>query len=367
MSNRSKDNIEDLFRRIFRKEKKGRKGTGWDVPPDEVWAQIEQELVKTKKSEQPYLYWRWLGVGTCLLLLLSLTQLYLSNQKMQVLSNRLERSEESLKHIQQEINDLKNGQVSKKKDPEQSIFITSPPKKSKFDSIQEANEEAQKIIENHSLVVSPNKTRTSPKKPNQTKDQFSVSISTSPLNLTKQTTIPSGKAAVFNNISIEDSFNKSLGVPLVQTQVITHSHSEQSMALAVPTLVVNPSEIFSNTRHKDSIDLLIAPIQSVVKKKPSFYVATMYAPIWSTNQIKGIPTRRSSLLPNREVQVSAFTTGLDMGFVLPNNWTIESGVRFTSINKQVRHTRNFLYFDLKERLAANGNFESDLNLSLIHI
>ena len=110
-------------------------------------------------------------------------------------------------------------------------------------------------------------------------------------------------------------------------------------------------------------DLSSPPIQPVLNKKPSFYIAAMFSPIWTSSKTIGTPKRPADL-PKKEVQESAFTSGVDIGLNLPNNWSIESGFHITSVNKRIQHTRNVNYTDLEERRVDNDNFESEVDLTL---
>ena len=360
MSNRYKDKLEDLFSRIFNKDKKGKKGSGWDTPPLDLWDQIEQELVKDKQPERPFLYW-WMGIAAAmlLLLLLNLSQLYQSNQQLKTLSSRLENSEHSLKDIQQEVKELKSKHADKRPTTKTSN-VRDNRKPSDLESVKGAKKSPK--VKSNSQAPIGNSTDVILNKIEDNKNQFAYSNTSTTLKLEGSTDIPFGTTAANNKTVNTETPNKVIS-SLISNQEEVVSHQEQPVTEKVSSLSFSTLDLPVHSISADLANLSSLPIQPVINKKPSFYVAAMFSPIWTSSKTIGTPKRPADL-PKKEVQESAFTSGVDIGLNLPNNWSIESGFHITSVNKRIQHTRNFNFAELEERRVDNDNFESEVDLTL---
>ena len=108
----------------------------------------------------------------------------------------------------------------------------------------------------------------------------------------------------------------------------------------------------------------IFPLVPKLQKRPRFYVAVDYAPISTTAKDKGIKLDKHEFIPRRETQQSAFTTGLQFGIKWHKGWSLETGLRYASINKLIQHNRTIPYQFLQERLNNSGEYESNISLQL---
>ena len=58
-----KDNLENLFGKMFNDTEEVGEGTGWDMPPADVWDHIQMGLQEEKKPKRIVGYWWWIGTA----------------------------------------------------------------------------------------------------------------------------------------------------------------------------------------------------------------------------------------------------------------------------------------------------------------
>jgi len=112
------------------------------------------------------------------------------------------------------------------------------------------------------------------------------------------------------------------------------------------------------------IDWTGLPVVPVLKKQPQFYLSADYAPVLNTVRSKGFQFGGNEFFPRREVQETAYNTGLQVGMKWGKGWSMETGLRYNSVRKSINHNKVITYKKLQEKLNNNGDYVSTVNLQL---
>ncbi len=334
-----KDKLEDLFGGLFNDSRKIQQPAGWNVPSEDVWDNIQKELAPEKKRERKFVYWQWVAVAASVLLLLCVFQLYQSNQQIQGLSKQLAENDQAVQKIQADLQAL-NEQKTKRKEQ-----INAP-----------------------------------------IKETLNSSINTNITNSITETTAFNNVNAAFKSFDAKfvspSSPNKALGeatfesgialVSVDKQKKVNRQNSDSNESLSkkeIPLNTVSLLEKLPISIHQLGIDNRTInwknlPLIPKLKKRLRFYLAADYAPILTTVKDKGAKLDQHEFFPRRETQETAFTTGLQFGLKWSKGWSLETGLRYSSINKRIQHNRIIPYQSLQERLNNSGEYESNLNLQL---
>ena len=356
-----KDNLENLFGKIFHNTEEVGEGTGWDTPPEDVWDNIQMGLQEEKKPKRIVGYWWWIGTAASFLLLISVFQFY-QYKKIQELSNQLDLKEKVENTMQSDLEGFtyqkeqkekliiaKNNQVnaatglSAEKEGVPSIRRTP--------SLKELSTTIAKI-EKTPIVNQFN--NFSPEKRIVTSNR-SQSVDEIPTRNQGNTVTHLGKKELGNKT--KDLQNQELAINIPNKIAADKNIGDVSIS-NLPTLF-NLLEINNKV-----IPPTIHSIVPTIKNNPSFYLAADYAPYWEENKIQGGRFGGVSLFSGLENQESSFTAGLQFGLNLGKGWIIETGVRYTNSNKSAQHTGSIPYQLLEEKLSNQGIYESTLNLQL---
>ena len=122
-------------------------------------------------------------------------------------------------------------------------------------------------------------------------------------------------------------------------------------------VAINKLEI--KNRKIDWSNLAIVP---VLKKRPQFYLSADYAPVWKTVKNRGFQFGRNEFFPRKEVQETAYNTGLQVGLKWGKGWSVETGLRYNAVKASIRHNKVVTYEQMQEKLNSNGDYESVVNM-----
>ncbi|MEM6318359.1 MAG: hypothetical protein AAF960_11860 [Bacteroidota bacterium] len=314
--NRSKDNLEDLFRQSFNDAEKVNQADGWNVPSVDVWENIEDNLKEDKEDRKIVIWWPMIGIAASVLLVISGGQWWLYRQKIKGLADQLELNEKVVQEIQSDIKALN----TLPKLPISPSFILKSDTKGKKTSTE--LKMAETVVNNFPNL---------PKKGN-----FSSTHST-----VEHSSLLPTQSSIFNPtfekkapIDVEKSKPSIEQIPLL---------TKTNRSLAIP-----PRNL--------SIPTFPLPAPD---KSANLYLAADLAPIWTgLRRVGDIPPSFQDFFAKNELQESSYTTGLKMGLGWGKGWSLETGIRYTNVQKRINHSQQILFSNLVEELRPNGDYTS---------
>ncbi len=339
-----KDKLEDLFRNYFNDSEKVNQPDGWNVPSEGVWDNIEKELAKGKKPEREFLYWQWVAAAASILLLLSLFQVYQSNLQIKNLSKKIVINDQAVQKIQADLQALNEERAQKNKPTvvliEESNNINNTKKSNRANYNDNIPEEITVFNDDTSINNLLNSKFVIPTSPDEKLGEVTSVVDTTLLPL---------------NETVNNNVYKDLNILSLQKEIPLNNsiHLEKLQSLTNQLDIAN--------RNINSLNL---PISPVLKKRPRIYLAADYSPVQTTIKRKGLQSSKNDFFPKRETQETAYSTGLQFGIKLDKGWSFETGIRYSSIEKSIRHNRIIPYQVLQERLNGNGDYESIVKLQL---
>lgn len=345
----NKNKLEDLFRSYFNNAEKVNRPAGWNQPPEEVWSGIQEGLAIEREAQRKFLFWKWLAVAASLLLLLSVFQLYKSNQQIQGLATQLAKNKEVVQKIQSDLKVLTeenieegfenfqviDNQIVKHINDKEKLNVTSVPFKTKTTK--------EKTVFNNVNVVSAtfNSKHVASNVPNNQLGAFHAASDVKLTNLEGQKSTIKQNTEMLNPLSKQER--------TVQTVSILDKKGGSIDKLAIANQKI------------DWTNLSIVP---VLNKQPHFYLSVDYAPVLNTVKSKGFQLGRNEYFPRKEVQETAYNTGIQVGMTWGKGWSVETGLRYNSVKKSISHNRVITYDKLAEKLNNNGDYESRVNFQL---
>lgn len=341
----SKDNLEDLFRNLFNDSQKIHEPEGWNMPSEDDWDSIQKGLSKEKKEEKKFLYWDWIAIAASVLFLLSVFQLYQSNQKIERLSDKIIENDKTVQKIQSDLLALNKQQEIKPADSNSEPLHNPTYNHKGLNLSTVSNKEddlKEKTVFNN---VNAAKNSLISKFVNQTSSNKKLegAILKTDINL----------VAIDNKD--HRSHKKELNVSLQPKEKRLNTFS---ILDKLPTSI---AQLESKDR---SINWTKSTITPIIKKRPKWYVAASYATVLTTVKDKGPKLDKNEFFPRQETQKTAYSTGLQFGIKLDKGWSIETGLHLFSIKKSMQHNRIIPYDFLQERLNNNGEYESKVNFEL---
>lgn len=351
-----KDNLENLFGKMFNDTEEVGQGTGWDMPPADVWDNIQMGLQEEKEPKRIVGYWWWIGTAASFLLLISAFQFY-QYKKIQELSSQLVLKEKAVNTMQSDL----------------EVLIYQKEQKEKL------------IIENNQVNAD---TRLSEEKEGVPSIRRTPSLKELSANIAarEKTSI----ANKFNNFPPEKqvfSANSSSSIDEIPTRnqvnnVATLGEKKlgnktkdlqrQELIITIPNKIAADKNIgdVSLSKLPTLFNLLtikekvIHPIIPIIKKNPSFYLAVDYAPYWEERKVKGRRFGQASPFFVSESQKKSFTAGLQFGVKLGKGWIVETGFRYLNSKASAQHVGKIPYPNLEETLNNQGTYESTFNVQL---
>ncbi len=353
-----KDNLENLFGKMFNNTEEVVEGTGWDMPPADVWDKIQMGLKEEKEPERIVGYWWWIGTAASFLLLISAFQCY-QYKRIQELSNQLVLKEKAVDTIQSDLEDL-----IYQKEQKEKLAIA---KNNQVNAVTRLSEEKEGVpsirrapsLKEFSANITAIEKSTIANQFNNfppEKQAFSANSSSA----------IDGKAARnqvnnLNYVEVEELTNKSKDLQNQELLINIPNKIAADKTIADVSLSKLPTLSNLLTIKEKVIHPTINPI---IKNNPSFYLAVDYAPYWEERKIKGGRFSEKSPFFVSESQKKSFTTGLQFGVKLGKGWIVETGFRYDNSKVSAQHTGKIPYPFLEEKLNNQGRYESTLNLQL---
>lgn len=355
------DKLENLFGELFNNPDKVGKKDGWNVPSADVWNNIQAGLQGEKKPRRIVGYWHWVAAAASFLLLISLFQLYQYNQKINQLSNQLEINGKAVDIIKSDLEALTYQEEKK----EQSILENNAPNPDT--KMKEKKEGVPTMIKPPSLKDSSNKIAATKKTKiinkatnyliEKQQSKFNPPLFSDEIHSRNQ----EQDAPNLANKSLENK-SENLQKNEIPINAATKIGEEKNI---VDISISNLPTLLNLLKIKDKvINPTFNPVSAIIKNKPSFYLATDYAPIWEVGKVQSGRFGGMGPFSGSEQQERSFTTGLQFGVHLGKGWIVETGLRYTNSNKSAQHTGSIPYRFLTEELNNQGTYESTLNLQL---
>ena len=355
------DNLENLFGKLFNDAEEVVEGMGWDMPPDDVWDEIQMGLQEEKEPKRIIGYWWWIGTAASFLLLISAFQCY-QYKKIQELTHQLDLKEKAVNTIQLDLEDL-----IYQKEQKEKLTIVKNNQVNAATGLSAEKEGVPSIRRTPYLKELSNKIKEIEKTP------IANRFNNFPPEKRKAT---SNRSKSIDEILARSQVNKVAHLGEKELGNKTKDLQNQELAINIPNKIEadknivdvsisNLPTLFNLLEIKDKvIPPTIPSIVPTIKNNPSFYLAVDYAPYWEENKIQGGRFGGVSLFSGLESQERGFTTGLQFGLNLSKGWIMETGLRYTNSNKSAQHTGSIPYQFLEERLSNQGIYESTLNLQL---
>ena len=171
-----------------------------------------------------------------------------------------------------------------------------------------------------------------------------------------------------NNLE-EVPFEELLSTTTQQPTEKIQNHTFNNAPLQKATALVTISSVKPLTKAINPLELTVAPINwdktaitPILKKQPKYYIAANYAPVWNVAKNKGFQFGKNEFFPRGEAQKTAYNVGLQFGIRWHKGWSLETGLRYNSVNRLIRLNKKIAYDLLQERLNRNGDYESKVNL-----
>ena len=356
-----KDNLENLFGKMFNNTEEVVEGTGWDMPPADVWDKIQMGLKEEKEPKRIIGYWWWIGTAASFLLVISAFQCY-QYKRIQELTNQVNLKEKVVNTMQSDLEDL-----IYQKEQKEKLTIAKNNQVNAVTKLSEEKEGVPPIRRTPSLkelstnIAAIEKTRIANQFNNFPPEK--QAFSANPSSFVDE--IPTRNQAINSTyLEGEELTNKTKDLQRQELLINIPNKIEIDKNIA-DVSISNLPTLFNLLKIRDKvIPPTIHSIVPTIKNNPSFYLAVDYAPYWEKNKIQGGRFGGVSLFSGLESQERSFTTGLQFGVKLGKGWIIETGVRYTNSNKSTQYTRSIPYQFLEERLSNQGIYESTLNLQL---
>ena len=290
-----------------------------------------------------FLYWHWVAAAASILLILSIFQLYQSNQQIEALSNQLIDNKQAVQKIQA---DLQVFMEAKEQEHQDKTLLTEP----------------TELTKNYQKKRSPSSYK------HQSKIIKETTVFNNVSNVDNSTY---SKLATSSKSNLEEVLFEE---PLISTttQQLTEkiqNNNFNNAPLQKVTALVTLSSVKPLTKAINPLELTVAPINwgktaitPILKKQPKYYIAADYAPVWNVAKNKGFQFGKDEFFPRRETQKTAYNVGLQFGIRWNKGWSLETGLRYNSVNRLIRLNKKIAYDLLRERLNRNGNYESEVNL-----
>ncbi|MFT5164999.1 MAG: opacity protein-like surface antigen [Saprospiraceae bacterium] len=406
-----KDNIEDFFKDAFDEQSDLPAADGWDVPSEQVWEKVEEAIHPVDGTDKGIIWWKYGGIGVLALILMIAGVFYFS-------SNKKEKGEQEITPVEDRV----LNQKSDKGLTNPSLVEQNTSKKQSIDSENEnLNSNKEPIIKKEdknsaaslnndkkeSLEKSPKAENAKPKEstsnakkellaPNDLTDKAAIPLEKnnplknnpekgdkgiSPNKGKESQTAPSKPATkqkdIANTLENKKSSSPSDLIRGKDKKISAANNKDSTNANSVIAFeVLEPiptkgllAEVQSTS--PDTLPLLQTPFTDLenkpedTKSSRGFYAGISFAPTYTDRQIKitGNPVIPRGLKKNEMGHLS-YSVGLNLGYKLSNNWSIESGFNYSRLILQHNGRKQVRYSAIGEQMNNRGEFEREYNFDL---
>jgi opacity protein-like surface antigen len=382
-----KDNLEDFFKDTFDEQSDLSGLDDWDVPSDGVWEKVEKAINKDDRSDKGIIWWRYWGIGALGLILLITSILYYYIDRKENGKEKITRTEDSLLNqksdkdaTNQSLIDQNNStkKTNNQQDENLPSFLNNDKKTSSEKTPKVENPTSKDNISNknnntHSIPSEKNKPQNKKLEdkiitPSPNNDKDSETTNSKPIKKQKEIAVSQEhKKAAAGNDLIEHE-NNSLTASTDQDSTITNSVVTFEVLQLIPTKVLL---VETQSTTPDTMELMRTPFTDLEDKPESkktakgFYAGAFFAPTYTDRQIKitGNPVIPRVLKENEMGQFS-YAVGLNLGYKLSKNWSIESGFNYSNLTLQHNRRKQVRYTALGEQMNSRGEFEREYNFDI---
>lgn len=353
--NAHKDQLEELFGRLFNDESAISQAQGWNNPNETMWEGIEADLEEEPQKKRRLVYWPWL-VGIASLLIW--WQGYSYHQKIKQLNLELEEQKQA-------VIELRNGMETRTMPIQKHSTALNH---QQYDTLKQHN--STRKTDSRNVLI---KSVTTPSTLNQSNTR---SFQGSP-----QATIEHESPYKSDKVNLSPTF--SIKRRTEEKKLMSLIDQKEERKEIPPTFVKEPN---LNTSKKllDTKDLafletknlrqlapksrdlnqlpIISPI--AVSSKNNFYGSVIFSPTWNKIRLEGHESVVTPFLPSMEHQDKAYAAGLSLGYKKNDKWIAEIGVKYNYSVFSINHARQIPFQILQEQVNQEGNFESVYVLQL---
>ncbi len=407
-----KDNLEDFFKDSFEEQSDSPSPDGWDIPSDQVWDKINTSINSDDSNNERLGFWRYLNRGLILVFLLiigtGLISYFAYNQKDVTDYNAKPTEDRVLNNKHEENNTILSVQEQDNSKQQFSDLSTETQSDNKKTTLEKGNNhtELNNASPKINKVKHPNSNNPSlsnsklPQTSDDKKDRTPPSLNeqnssgnnnskkikelrTPNDSNTPEVTLPisSSKPKDIAILTENDSPNSSNVSSEDKGKGLTSSSDVHSMT----STSLNDIELLKPISIKQSIakvhsaspdtmtlsqlpffDLKQGQKNPPLEKAKGFYAGISLAPIYTSRKINihGNPVIPRVLNQAEEGKLS-FSTGLNFGYKISNNWSIESGFSYSKFVLQHNRRKQVRYTSIGEQEVTPGRFQGtyDFNFS----
>ena len=358
------DDLEAFFRKKMEEQKAAPSSDGWDEPDDLVWDNVEKAIAPVKEERRFFLGKVLYPAAASLLLLVAFYAAFSTNQKVKSLSQEIEIQDQKIKELEGVVNS-------------QSTI--------ELESVADKSVGVDKGMTAEESIVGLGSNGNGNKIDKGSRKAFLLNSNTGGVaninNLNDSEESEAFAEVVLNEKEEEDSFLqlKQERVLLLDKEI--NSYTDQSIDERESTIVTNDfllseSELLKSKPVLFPAGVMETPIVSVTSeilkndaRKKGWYASVFVSPTHNGIHVakipNGMPRRHSrDLLNKREGGKFTLDYGGLIGYMLNENWSLETGLSLKKRTFDVEHKAEVYHRGANERMNSNGDFENEYQADL---
>lgn len=354
--NAHKDELEELFGRLFNDESAISQAQGWNNPDETMWEGIEADLEEEPQKKRRLVYWPWLvGIASILIW----WQGYSYHQKIKQLNLELEEQKQAVIELR---NGMETGALPTQKYPTESNH-------QQYDTLKQHN--STRKTDSLNVLI---KSVTTPSTLNQSNTR---NFQGSPQAINEhESPYKSDKVNLSPIFSIKNSKKEKKPIGLIDHKVEPQERPQtfvKEPALNTSKKLLDTKDLaFLETRNLELLTQtkrglnqlpIISPVAAALPEN-KFYGSVIFSPTWNSIRLEGNESVVTPFLPSMEHQDKAYAVGLSLGYKKNDKWIAEIGVKYNYSVFSINHARQIPFQILQEQLNQEGNFESVYILQL---
>lgn len=372
-----KDDFEDLFRDSFEKQDGQPAKDAWDMPSDLVWDKIDQALPEEDEPEK-IVYWIRYGRSGALILLLLLmslgTYFYFVDS-----GNRVEQEKEinteGPQVLKEETSAKRVDGSLQEMEQEEKPILETLKNENVLEQIKEniANEQNDEKIQNKLATARHIQEKQKAVRPAIKQNQALRTPSIPPLAASE---LPSVKTleegAPMGQLEQEENSPGLIDTITSADKIVVINTEEETIFKTLKGLPTKWQALDQAEVLPDTLSRSIIPFSDVYKKNQEegtsvkgFYMGLMGAPAYTYRAIRvtGNPVI-SKLINMDEKAALAFNFGVNLGYQLNENWSVESGFSYSQLGLTHNGLKQVRYTSLGERPNTGNELEQDYSLDV---
>lgn len=356
----NKDRLEEFFRKSLGDINAPASSEGWDVPSNDVWAGIAQNIQTKEPLPASDSNRKWWIAALLILLFLFAYQHCTYQNKITAFESQLEQTDQELQQLKEQLNQRTSivPQASNENiNPLNSAKDVQPTQEI---SLSEKSNTSKKLDENiaHSKTESSKKLKES--NPRKTE-----------LSSEKEASIILQDSSTLKEVDLTEVVDKPAIAATKKEEI-----EQKSLLGKIEELSAEIAELKAALKEKekslysiqDSIHLnpiVNSELPKSVEKSEPWSITTYFAPAYMNRTLQN--KKNGNLKPYREREAPnlSYTAGLLAGYGLgsKNNWTIYSGLNFTNLSQASVH-RFGLRFRSTDAVQTTDGVETSYQVKL---